>query len=315
MIGSATFTLACALALASAPTTRTSTTVPATEGRSCTAYLFAAPGARDAALVVDLAGSGTATMARGADENLPLAAPFVADGTVALLTIEKPGIGADDAGAVVVDAAVYDAYTPADLVACTAHAIAWASSQPATGPHAPIVLHGHSEGALVVVRAALRLVDAPVDDVERAAASRLRALLLDGAPLAAPREIEEAQLGVLGRARQRFALWRDDDDAIRKLTGVGIKTLRAFLDAPPLSDDVRALAHAAPALRIAFFHGLDDTSIPPAPLLALARAPVAPGTAPLTVRLYAAGHNLNADALRDMRLWLRSACADDVASW
>lgn len=73
-------------------------------------------------------------------------------------------------------------------MSCAIGALAWASKDPHVGATSPVVVHGHSEGAIVATNTLLRLTQEK-DPI----AARVSAVLLSGTPGGAMRDIVKAQ--------------------------------------------------------------------------------------------------------------------------
>lgn len=283
--------------------------VSGTGDRTCTTYLVTSDAAvHDAPLVLSLWGTGEYTMS-GSWDGDPSAEPAIAAGA-AWLVIDKPGVVADASAprGYRTDDAVYNKYTLADLTACATAALRWASERPQVGEASPIVVRGHSEGAIVAGEVLLALHESK--DV---LASRVEALLLSGVPAGSMREIFERQAEASGRsADYERALQNGDDAFVRAHTGLGAETLRALLAARPLRETFAALAPHRPATRIALFHGTEDANAPVEMVRALvedneARLSFGEPALELAARYYGAGHRLDLGAVHDMNLWMLDA--------
>ncbi|HEY0840815.1 MAG TPA: hypothetical protein VGD74_11560 [Vulgatibacter sp.] len=278
-------------------------------GSSCTAYLATAhESVRDAPVVLSMWGTGEYTMAHSVGRDPSGMVVLEAGG--AWLAFDKPGVVADETspGRYRIADEVYNRYTAADLEACAAGALAWASALPQVGPSSPIVIRGHSEGAIVAGNLLLLLHESV-----GALAPRVTALLLSGAPAGAMREVFRRQVrarGVEAAYEQAFA--EGDDAFVRENAGVGVVTLRAMLEARSLQETFAELVNYRPTTRIALFHGLTDTMAPVEMVRELVSENEArldhgePGLE-LAARYYDAGHRLDMGAVHDINLWLLDA--------
>lgn len=278
--------------------------VPATEGRACDARLVVQdPASAARGVALSLWGTGEYTMHRSWEGD-PGAEAALRHGA-AWLVIDKPGIHAEGDGHRV-DDATFEAYTVDDLVACASAALSWAAERAAPG--APLVVHGHSEGALVATRLALRW---HAEDHPRA--PDLVALLLSGTPASGMGEIFWGQARASGRVRAyRRALATGDDAFVRQHAGLGVATLRALLETEPLGDTLARLARLRPATRVVLFHGLQDDRVPVGTVRALVEANAqrrwhGEPNIELYARYYDAGHGLDDAATRDLALWMAAA--------
>ena len=216
----------------------------------CTAHLEVAPGAEEAALVLVLGGTGLYS-AQGLGSFLDDA---VQDGRVAVLTVDKPGIGPLAAdGSFDTDLDTFARYQPQDLVDCAAEAVAWATEQSGVDG-AAIALFGHSEGALVATALLTRWTRAG----ERAP---VRGAALAGMPLFG-----------LGEALMHQTGSKDIDTAYKKLfkrsgrnparfaeeAGAGWDTLYGWSTVPAPVEQLDALA----PVPLVLFHGLEDEAVP-----------------------------------------------------
>jgi len=287
--------------------TQTEVTTPS--GRSCTAYLATAQeSVRGVPVVLSMWGTGEYSMARSVERD-PSGMAVVEAGA-AWLAFDKPGVVADETspGGYRITDEVYNRYTLADLEACAAGALAWASALQQVGPSSPIVIRGHSEGAVVAGNLLLRLHES-----DGAMAPRVTALLLSGAPAGAMRDVFRRQVrarGVEAAYEQAFA--EGDDAFVRENAGVGATTLRAWLEERSLQETFAALVNFRPTTRITLFHGLEDTMTP----VEMVRELVSENEARLdhgepgleiAARYYDAGHRLDMGAIHDINLWLLDA--------
>jgi predicted esterase len=296
----------------SAPPVAT-TSIPLGKGRACTAFLFASAEAKGLPVLLEMAGTGEYHMG-GGPQNNPMAAGLVAKSGLAFLTFNKPGVTTDDAApnGFRIDDSVYNQYTPKELVSCAVGALAWASKDPHVGATSPVVVHGHSEGAIIATHALLRLTE-----TKDPLATRVSAVLLSGTPGGAMKDIVKAQADKHNEwPAHTAALEKNDDAFFRKNGGVGAGTMRALVDVPPLTETFASLAEAGTKTRIALFHGRSDTAVPVEMAEALyaenrARSVEGQRVLDLSLREYIGGHSLNAGAFHDMSLWLSDAIRPD----
>ena len=260
-------------------------------------------------LVLEMGGTGEYHQGGGAKGN-PMLAPLVDSGRAALLTFNKPGVTTDgDAPrGFTIEDATYNSYTVDDLVACAVGALTWASTTEKAGSGAPIVIHGHSEGAIVATRALLEL-----QRQQSALVPHISAVLLSGTPAGSMAEIVKAQAaGDGGWPAYQHALDTKDDAFFRTHSGIGATTMTAMLALPPLTVTFAELANTGFGSRIALFHGRNDDAVPVAMVERLEhenseRRRRGEGSLELSLREYLGGHHLDLSALHDMALWLADA--------
>lgn len=270
-------------------------------GLACQAYLRIPAGATRLAFVA----SGTGTYSTTQGDMGPLARMALRSG-VALLTVDKPGIGFDGKGQLRVQDDVFRRHTLADLVECGRLSIAWALGR--MPDDARLLLHGHSEGAQVMVRL---LGDAAADPTLLA---RVDVVVLTGLPLepvvsGAARQVAlfmPRELAAFTHARKTH-----DDQWLMRLAMPS-----AYLEHPTAREHLEPLfdgiAAARPGLRVELFHGEGDRNAPIAlvrKLLARNAAARAHGKPSLDLRLHAyvdARHSLDERFDHDMEDLLAS---------
>jgi hypothetical protein len=269
--------------------------VSTSTGLGCQAYLRIPAGATRLAIVA----SGTGTYSTTQGDMGPLARMAGRAG-VALLTVDKPGISFDGKGQLRVIADVFRRHTLADLVECGRLAASWALTR--MPDDARLVLHGHSEGAQVMVRV---LGEA---GAEPALLSRTELVVLTGLPLepvvsGAARQVAlfmPRELSAFVHARKTH-----DDDWLMRLAMPS-----AYFDHPTAREHLEplfdAIAAARPGLRVELFHGEGDRNAPIAlvrKLVSHNAAARAHGKPALDLRLHAyvdARHSLDERFDHDM---------------
>ncbi len=260
-------------------------------GLACQAYLRIPAGATRLAFVA----SGTGTYSTTQGDMGPLARQAGRAG-VALLTVDKPGITFDGKGQLRVVADVFRRHTLADLVECSRLAASWALTR--MPDDARLLLHGHSEGAQVMVR----MLSGPQ------LLSRVELVVLSGLPLepvvsGATRQVAlfmPRDLPAFVHARKAH-----DDEWLMRLAMPS-----AYLEHPTAREHLEPLfdgiAAARPGLRVELFHGEGDRNAPIAlvrKLLARNAAARAHGKPALDLRMHAyvdARHSLDQRFDHDM---------------
>ncbi len=226
-----------------------SSQVAATAGRACDVHLHAAPGATALPLVAMAGGTGRYTLSAHAS----LFSRLVDEGRLAVVAFDKPGIHAapESEAGFTVDEPAYRAYTQADLATCVVGAVAWARTQAVVDSSAPLVLYGHSEGALVMLDVLARL--STTDD------SPVGAALLSGTPTEATAASLQRQVGSSWRSYRR-AIEEGDDDFLVEEVGVSSASLRDMFAAPGFNGHLSSLAALRVSTPISMFHGGNDTA-------------------------------------------------------
>ena len=213
---------------------------------------------------------------------------------MAVLTVDKPGIGSTTNGTLTVDRDVFSRHTIADLVACAQNAMKAALARPGIAEDATVIAHGHSEGAQVWTR----VLDAATGPVF----SRVEATLLSGLPMEPVTTGAERQLGVFLPFEVeafRRALAAHDDDYLL-LLGMPWRYLEHPTAREGMSDVLDRLATRHPGLKIELFHGERDRNAPFLPVKAFVEESVRRRAArrpALDLRLHAypgAAHQLDA---------------------
>lgn len=270
-------------------------------GLSCCAYLRRSAwskrtGSPDERVALFENGTGIYTTAHGDLDGLASAAAH--DGRFAILSFDKPGIGATSEGLTTVDRSAFDRHTMGDLVACTNHAIASALARPYVAATARVLAHGHSEGAQVWVRA----LTAARMTASATWPKRVSVSVLSGLPLEAIVTGAERQLGVFlpfEIEAFRKALAAHDDDYL-VLLGMPWRYLEHPMAHEPTGAVLDRLAARSPGERIELFHGEHDRNAPfdaVKSLVARNERARAKGDASLDLRLHVypgANHQLDA---------------------
>lgn len=270
-------------------------------GLACCAYLRRSAwskrtGSADERIALFENGTGIYTTAHGDLDGIARGAAH--DGRFAILSFDKPGIGATSEGLTTVDRSAFDRHTMGDLVACTKHAIATALARPHVAPNARVLAHGHSEGAQVWVRALASARSGNAVPWSK----RVSVSVLSGLPLEAIVTGAERQLGVFlpfEIEAFRKALAAHDDDYL-VLLGMPWRYLEHPMAHEPTTDVLDRLAAESPGERIELFHGERDRNAPIEAvknLVARNAKARAAGQAALDLRLHAysgASHQLDA---------------------
>lgn len=269
----------------------------ASPGLRCCAFLRHSPAAEDRTIAFFQNGTGVYTTAHGDLDGLARSA--ARSRRMAVLSLDKPGIGSTPEGTTTVEREVFARHTMADLVACTGHAIEAALSQPGISTHATVLAHGHSEGAQVWARV---LDTATSREAEAPWLSRVSASLLSGLPMEPVASGAERQLGVFLPFEVdafRHALTTHDDDYLL-LLGMPWRYLEHPTAREGMGDVLDRIALRKPGLRVELFHGDRDRNAPFVPIQELversARAR-STGHPALDLRLHAypgANHQLDA---------------------
>jgi hypothetical protein len=248
-------------------------TVPALDGKSCQVYLHLPDSSSLETFPLAYAQAGSGIYSTSQQDSVPLALQLlVARGTLAVLTLDKPGIQSaptpknpESAG---IDALIYEKYTTEDLVECGQHALDWALSQCEITTKVGIFFVAHSEGTLAAVRLYQKLLkDAP------SLGSRIKALLLSGTPLEPMKDVVSRQLDQYPVSFQRsfWKAYRSKDDTWLldpSHGGVGYAWFKDAFEAAPLSQTLDELAQTNAAARFEFYQGLNDNNIASSFLLA-----------------------------------------------
>jgi len=189
------------------------------------------------------------------------------NGELALLSVDKPGVGATPEGLTTLDRAVFDRHTLADLVACTRNAVDAARARPGVSRDARLVAHGHSEGAQVWVR----VLAAALARGDTSFAASIDANVLSGLPLEPVASGAERQLGVFlpfeVEAFRRALAAHDDDYLV--LLGMPWRYLEHPTARESTGDVIERLARPGAGVRLEVFHGEGDRNAPFAPVAAL----------------------------------------------
>lgn len=279
--------------------------VATSSGLACQAYLRVPHPLQGMATRLAFVASGTGTYSTTQGDMGPLARMALRAG-VALLTVDKPGISFDGKGQLRVIADAFRRHTLADLVECGRLAASWALSR--MPDDARLVLHGHSEGAQVMVRV---LGEVGADP---ALVARTELVVLTGLPLepvvsGAARQVAlfmPRELSAFAHARKTH-----DDDWLMRLA-----IPSAYFDHPTAREHLEplfdAIASARPGLRMELFHGEGDRNAPIAlvrKLVSRNAAARAHGKPALDLRLHAyvdARHSLDERFDHDMEDLLAS---------
>jgi hypothetical protein len=234
-----------------------------TPGLRCCAFLRRTRASEDSRIAFFQSGTGVYTTADGDLDGLAKSA--AQSGRMAVLSIDKPGIGSSSQGWATVDREAFERHTLADLVACSRHAIDSAFARTGIAKNATVVAHGHSEGAQVWARV---LAEAATREEDAAWFGRVEASLLSGLPLEPVVTGAERQLGVFlpfeVEAFHRAVLARDDDYLM--LLGMPWRYLAHPTARESTTKVLDRLATARPGLRIELFHGESDRNAPFAPV-------------------------------------------------
>lgn len=234
--------------------------VPAAQpGLTCCAYLRHAPGVTSTRLAYFQSGSGIYTTAHGDLDGLGRSA--ARSRRTAILSIDKPGVGATRAGRPTLDRDAFSRHTLADLVSCAKNAVEASLKRANMSPTAKVLAHGHSEGAQVWSR---------VIDEESSTPStnswmpRLEASFLSGLPLEPVSSGAERQLDLFLPmeidAFRRALATRDDDYLL--LLGMPWRYLEHSTARESVADALDRVAIKRPGLRIDLFHGERDRNAP-----------------------------------------------------
>lgn len=215
-----------ALLSANAFATTVRTTVSGLEGKKCQVFLHLPETVVNRLpLAWFQDGTGVYTTSRNSDLN-SFADFLRSSAKAAVLTINKPGIDADDSApsGFQVNDAVYTQHTQDDLIACAFQALEWAKDQPQVDlGKRGMSWHGHSEGAQVVIRTFDRALR---DHLSWSTAITL--IQLDGLPLLGWKEIVNAQLTADERTRFWAAFDAKDSAVLRSFGGLAFAYWQIF---------------------------------------------------------------------------------------
>lgn len=226
-----------------------------TLGLRCCTYLRRREKAKKVSRVVFVqGGTGIYTAARGALG--PVAEQAIESADTALLTMDKPGIHANEHGQMVFDPDTYRKYTLADLTACGRNAIAWASQSSLVDIGASLTLHGHSEGGQMMVRV---LASSPSSRLQRVERMILSGLLMEPFADATLRQI--AIFMPFEIEAYQDALRRGDDNYLLH-HALSTKYLSHPTAHESLEPALNALANQRPRFPIDVFHGDHDINAP-----------------------------------------------------
>jgi len=233
-----------------------------TPGLRCCAFLRRTHASEESRIAFFQSGTGVYTTADGDLDGLAKSA--AQSGRMAVLSIDKPGIGSSAQGWATLNREDFERHTLADLVSCARNAIDAAFERTGVSRSATVVAHGHSEGAQVWARV---LAEAASRD-DAAWFRRVEASLLSGLPLEPVASGAERQLGVFlpfeVEAFHRAVLARDDDYLM--LLGMPWRYLAHPTARESTGKVLERLATARPGLRIDLFHGESDLNAPFAPV-------------------------------------------------
>lgn len=219
------------------------------------------------------------------------------------LSFDKPGImpGNNAQSKPKIDRSSFDLYTIDSLLDCAQNALNWGYDQ-LNNQQIEIVLQGHSEGSLVVINLAKRIMS----DNKRHFDKKVKALFLSGVVTKNMRDIVDAQFTDSDRKNLEKAYKKHDSDFLISTWGIGWhwadqilqKKFSRLVEFSALCDDERTRA-----LPIEIFQGLFDTDTPTKEVQSFEkqnRAKVKNKQLNLRARYYSAPHGLNESALVDV---------------
>ncbi len=275
-------------------------------GLSCCVYVRPARVSPATRVVFFENGTGVYTTAHGDLDGLAKSA--ARDPRAAVVTFDKPGVGATEAGLTTVDAEVFGRHTLGDLSSCARRAVDRTRALPHVAKQATVLAHGHSEGAQVWLRVLAQAAESDQRDESASFLDLVEANLLSGLPSEPVTSGAERQLGVFlpfeVEAFRRALATHDDEYLL--LLGMPWRYLEHPWAREGADEVLARLASRGKPLELRLFHGDRDRNAPLEPIRALAAkyAPP-PGTRPpsLAVRLQVypgANHQLDARLDHDL---------------
>lgn len=268
-------------------------------GLSCCVYVRPARISPATRVVLFENGTGVYTTAHGDLDGLAKSA--ARDPHAAVVTFDKPGIGASEEGLTTVDAQVFGRHTLGDLSACARRAVDLTLTRPHVSKEATVLAHGHSEGAQVWLRVLAR---ASETDEGTRWLEHVEANLLSGLPSEPVTSGAERQLGVflpfeVEAFRQALAT---HDDEYLLLLGMPWRYLEHPWAREGADEVLARLAARKKPLELRLFHGDHDRNAPLEPIRALALKYAGPSSR-LALRLQVypgANHQLDARLDHDL---------------
>jgi hypothetical protein len=245
-------------------------------------------------------GTGVYTTAHGDLDGLAKSA--ARDPHAAVVSFDKPGVGATEDGLTTVDADVFGRHTLGDLTACARRAVDLARGLPRVAKSATVLAHGHSEGAQVWLRVLAQAAGTDARWLEAVEAN-----LLSGLPSEPVTSGAERQLGVFLPFEVeafRTALAAHDDEYLL-LLGMPWRYLEHPWAREGAAEVLARLASRDTPIELRLYHGDRDRNAPLEPVRALAAkyAPEPRGSRGLSLRLQVypgASHQLDARLDRDL---------------
>lgn len=239
-------------------------------GLSCCVYVRPARISPATRIVFFENGTGVYTTAHGDLDGLAKSA--ARDPRAAVVTFDKPGVGATEAGLTTVDAEVFGRHTLGDLSSCARRAIDRTRALPHVAKQATVLAHGHSEGAQVWLRVLAQAAESDQRDESASFLDLVEANLLSGLPSEPVTSGAERQLGVFLPFEVeafRRALAAHDDEYLL-LLGMPWRYLEHPWAREGADEVLARLASRGKPLELRLFHGDRDRNAPLEPIRALA---------------------------------------------
>lgn len=278
------------------------TNVRGADKLTCRAHLHIPFSAKSRELPLVFSQAGTGLYETESEHFSPTLQYLYDKGKIAILTMDKPGIRFDpsEEEKVEVELDEFLLHTQTDLVACSINALNWAVQHDRISSKESVIMHGHSEGVQVFIRAYFQLLkeNNPLHE-------RMQLFILSGAPMMSWRTIIDVQWDETQKADFWSAFDRKDNDTLMKYGEVPYQYWENIFIVPSLSETLRELRELNPRARFHFFHGLDDTHTPARYLREAENENIKQKrddkpSLMMSVRYYTADHYLSIDACNDM---------------